>query len=149
MRQKPIKKDEPLLTKEMKALIFIIGIITDFFLLGLFFYLWHNSTYSIEHIRTIVFATLAVDSLIFVFSCKSLRQNLWHINPFSNKFLVYAWIFGVVALIASIYLPFLQILLKTYPLGLVDWGMVAGLGIAELILIEITKWLFITKHIKQ
>lgn len=149
MKQKPIKKKEALLNKEMKALIFIIGILTDIFLLGLFFWLWKNSSYSITHIRTIIFAALAVDSLLYVFSCKSLRKNLWHINPFSNKFLIYAWIFGIIALLGSIYLPSLQTLLKTFPLGLVDWAIILGLSIIELILIEATKWLFITKHIKN
>ena len=149
MKRKPLPKDEPLLNKEMKILIFIIGIITDVFLLILFFWLVKNSNYSIEHIRTIIFAALAVDSLMYVFSCKSLRKNIWHINIFNNKFLIYAWAFGVVTLLAAIYIPQLQILLKTYPLGGIDWTVIIVLGLIELILIEFVKWLFITRKLKN
>jgi len=149
MKQKPVEKKAPLLNKEMKVLIFIIGIITDLFLLGLFFYFWKSSTYSMEHIRTIIFAALTIDSLLYVFSCKSLRKNLWNINPFSNKFLVYAWLISCALLLASIYLPLFQILLKTVPLMLSDWMIILALGMIKLFLIELTKWLFITKHIKE
>ena len=146
MKQKPHGHDAPLLNKEMKVLIFVIGLITDFMLLGLFFWLLKYSNYEIPHIRTIIFAGLAIDSLFYVFSCKSLRRNIWHINPFSNKFLVFAWIFGVAALIAAIYLPFLQIILKTTPLNLFDWGLLLSLGLFNLILIEATKYYFIVRH---
>lgn len=149
MKQKPQGHDVPLLNREMKALIFIIGILTDLFLLALFFYLLKYSNYEISHIRTVIFAALAVDSLLYVFSCKSLRKNLWHINPFSNKFLLYASGFGLTALLAAIYLPPFQTLLKTVPLGLIDWMIILGLGFLELILVEATKWMFITKRFKN
>ena len=146
MEQKPQGHNVPLLNREMKVLIFIIGIVTDLFLLALFFYLLKYSNYEIAHIRTVIFAALAVDSLFYVFSCKSLRRNLWHINPFSNRYLVYAWIFGVVALVGAIYLPPLQALLKTIPLNLFDWGLLVALGLTKLILIEATKYYFIVRH---
>ncbi|MDP2864188.1 MAG: HAD-IC family P-type ATPase, partial [bacterium] len=146
MRQKPGGHDIPLLTREMKALIFIIGLITNLLLLGLFFWLIKYSGYEIPHIRSIIFAGLTIGSLFYVFSCKSLRKNLWRINPFSNKFLVFAWISGVIVLISALYLPPLQTLLKTVPLNLFDWQLVLGLGLMNIILIETTKWYFITKR---
>jgi len=145
MRQKPQGHDIPLLTREMKALIFIIGLVTDLLLLGLLFWLIKYSGYEIPHIRSIIFAGLTIDSIFYVLSCKSLRKNLWRINPFSNKFLVSAWIFGVIMLISALYLPPLQALLETVPLNLFDWQLILGLGFLNIILIEATKWHFITK----
>jgi Ca2+-transporting ATPase len=149
MKQKPQGHKTSLLTREMKSLIFIIGIASDIILLGLFFWLFKFSNYDLSHIRTMVFAALALDSLFFVFSCKSLRKNLWQIDHLSNKFLLYAWAFGVAALVASVYLPQLQALLKTVPLGMVDWLIVLILSVLEVVLIEFTKWLFITKKLKN
>jgi len=146
MKQKPRGHDIPLLTREMKALIFIIGLVTDILLLGLLFWLIKYSGYEISHIRSIIFAGLTVDSIFYVFSCKSLRKNLWQINPFSNKFLVFAWIFGVIMLISALYLSPLQTLLKTVPLNLFDWQLILGLGLINIILIEATKWYFIARH---
>jgi len=144
MRQTPQGHDSPLLTKEMKVIIFAIGIISDLMLLGLFWWFWQK-TQDIVYVRTIVFAALAIDSLLFVFSCKSLRKNLWQINIFSNKLLNISVLIGILMLIFAIYLPPFQTLLKTVPLGSYEWSIIISLGLAELILIEITKHHFIIK----
>lgn len=134
-----------LLNREMKVLVFITGIITDFFLLWLFFWLLKYSGYGIVHIRSIIFAALAIDSLFYVFSCKSLRKNIWQINIFSNKLLLYSWLVCLIALVSAFYVPQLQIILKTEALNLFDWQLIISLGIVNLIFIELTKWLFINK----
>lgn len=146
MKQKPGGHNVSLLTREMKSLILIIGIATDLLLLGLFFWLMKYSGYEITHIRSIVFAGLAIDSLFYIYSCRSLRQNIWHFNPFSNKFLNWALIFGVLMLLAGLYAPPLQTLLKTVSLNLFDWGLILGLGFLNVLLIEGTKWYFISRH---
>jgi len=145
MKQKPYGHNFPLLTREMKVIIFIIGLITDLILLGLFFWLW-NQNHNIAHIRTMVFTALSIDSIFYIFSCRSLRRNIWHINIFSNKYLVIAWVVSFFALIATIYLPILNTLLKTVPLGFYDWMILMGLGLLELGLIEIVKHYFIVRH---
>jgi len=146
MKRKPAGHNAPLLTSEMKVLIFVIGIITDFLLVGLFFWLWKFSGYEISHIRSIIFAGLAIDSMFYIFSCKSLRENIWQINLFANRFLIFAWIFAIIVLLTGLYLPALQTLLKTVPLNSFDWQLVLGLGLLNIILIEATKWYFIVKH---
>ena len=145
MQQKPGGHDISLLTREMKALIFVIGIITDLLLIGLFFWLFKFSGYEISHIRSVIFAGLAIDSIFYIFSCKSLRKNLWQINLFSNRFLILSWIFAILVLVAGLYLPVLQTLLRTEPLNLFDWQLILGLGFLNIFLIEATKWYFIAK----
>jgi len=144
MKRKPEDPHSSLLTAEMKTIIFVIGLMTDFFLLGLAFWLLKND-HSLIHVRTMIFAALAIDSLFYVFSCKSLKENLWQFNPFSNQFLVVAWAVSVLMLFLAIYSPIFQILLKTIPLRLNDWLIIFSLGLIELILVETTKWYFITK----
>jgi len=124
MKQKPHDDKLPLLNKEMKALIFIIGLITDVFLLALFYYLLKYSGYEIAHIRSIVFAALTVDSLFYVFSCKSLRRNIWQINLFSNKFLIISWLFGVSMLLGALYIGPLQTLFKNSSFKFIDWILI-------------------------
>jgi len=143
--QKPQDSKRPLLTKEMKTIIFVIGILTDLMLLGLFFWLL-NKSHDISYVRTMVFAGLAINSLFYVFSCRSLRNNIWKVNPFSNKFLLAAVFIGFAMLVLAIYVPALQTLLKTVSLDLNDWLILFGLGFANVILIEAAKWYFIAKH---
>ncbi len=145
MKQKPKDYSLALFNKEMKTLVFIIGLITDILLLGLFAYLLKYSGYPIDHIRSIIFAGLAIDSLFYVFSCQSLRRNIWRINPLNNRFLVFSWFFGIIMLVGAIYLSPLQSLLGTVALNSFDWILVLGLGIFNLSLIEMTKYWFIKK----
>ncbi len=145
MRRKPKAYSGSLLTKEMKTLIFIIGLCTDFLLLGLFFYLLKFSNYSIEHIRTIIFVGLAIDSILYIFSCRSLRQNLWQYNFFSNPYVLLASFFGLAMIALAVYLPVLQSLLRTVPLSSGNWILLLGLGIINVGLIELTKYYFITR----
>jgi len=146
MKRKPESRDIPLLIKESKALIFIIGLFTSFVLLFLFFWLYgkHGPEY-INYIRTMIFACLALGSFFYIFSCRSLRKNLWQINLFSNKYLIGTWFLALAMLLLAIYLPPLQNLLKTVPLGFKDWLIFLSFGIVGLILIEATKWYFIKK----
>jgi len=149
MRRKPPKPSTSLLTGEMKAIIFVISTVTDFFLIGLFYWLLQTGSYAMEHIQTIIFVGLGIDSLFYVFSCRSLRKNIWEYNPFSNLFLVGSVLLGFAMLFAVIYIPILQTLFRTQPLGLTDWGLLAGLGILNVVLIEAGKWYFIRRDRKR
>ena len=54
--------------------------------------------------RTIVFAALGVVSLFVVYPVRSLRRGVWQIAVFSNRYLTAAVLFGIVMLVAAIYL---------------------------------------------
>jgi len=142
MDRKPESSKIPLLTREVKTLIFVIGTITDLILLGLFVWLL-RSNLELAEIRTTIFAALAIDSIFYVFSCKNLRKNIWQINIFSNPLLILSWLFAVIILIITIYMPVFQTLLKTVSLNFRDWIFVFAIGIINLFLIELTKLLFI------
>jgi len=147
MDRAPQKKDSRLLTREMKSIIFVIGIITDLLLLGLFFWLLNNTTYSAAHIQTVIFIGLGLDSLFYVFSVKSLRQNIWQYNPFSNRFLTYSVLIGLILLVAAVYMPPFNTLMKTETLSFFDWSILIGLALLNVVLIETAKWFYIKKKL--
>jgi len=144
MERKPEDPKHPLLTSQMKVIIFGFGIVTSFILFGLFLWLL-KAGFPLPEIRTIIFAALSIDTVFYAFSCKNLRKNIWQYNPFSNLYLILCIIFSLLMLFFAIYLPFFQNLLKTVPLNLFDWLLLLGLGIINLISIETIKWYFITK----
>jgi Ca2+-transporting ATPase len=139
MRRKPECKSVPLLIRESKTLIFIIGFFASFILLTLFIWLWIKGS-SLDYIRTMIFACLSIQSIFYIFSCRNLKKNLWEINPFSNKYIIGAFIFITVMLFLAIYFPLFQIVLKTVPLTFQDWLILLIFGIISLLLIEITKF---------
>jgi len=60
-----------------------------------------------------------------------------------------SYVFGFSALAAGIYIPILQSLLKTVPLRFIEWLIVIGLGIFNVALIELVKYIFIAKRKRE
>jgi len=145
MKDKPRKKTEKILDGEMKFLIFIIGIFTNLFLFALFYFLLKLEIYDIQKIRTFLFATLGIDSLLFAFSCRSLRHSIFSQNPFSNPLLILGVLVGFFLQWLAIYEPHFQKIFGTVNLGLTEWFFIFALGLMQVILIEITKHYFIVK----
>ena len=149
MKEKPRPRNERILDKEMKILIFVIGIFTDLVLLGIFYLMLDFTNMELIHIRTFVFAALAINSLFYVFSCRSLRHTIISKNPFDNKFLIFGVIMGFILQLAAIYQPQLQKVFATVPLSLNDWILIFGLGIFNIMAIEVVKYYFIVKKANQ
>ncbi|MFH1522248.1 MAG: HAD-IC family P-type ATPase [Patescibacteria group bacterium] len=144
MNSKPIKKGEPIINKEMKIIIFAAGLIRDFFVFGIFYYLLKNY-FEINYIRTVVFAAVGVDSLMYIFSLRSLRQSIWRMNPFSNIYLIGAVIISFIFLFAAIYWPPLQSILSTTPLGINSWLLIFSTGLLSIIMIEVIKYYYVVR----
>lgn len=144
MARPPLEKNSNLLTREMKVIIFGISITTDLLLFLLFLFLL-NTSYTLEHTQTVLFVGLGLDSLFYVFSVRSLRKNIWEYNPFSNLWLTGAVILGLLLLLAAVYLPFFQFFLGSIALTLLDWIILLGLALLNVLLIETVKWYYIRK----
>ncbi len=146
MQRSPFSKDLPLLTREMKILIFIIASLSVTILMLLYSYLLKFSSYDIDHIRSVMFTAMALVTLFNVFLCKTFRQNVWKVNIFSNIFLSLSVIVGLLALIGALYVPFLQELVKTQPLNFKDWLTILLLTLVDVVFIEASKFYFIVKQ---
>lgn len=144
MSEPPRKKDEPLLNFEIKLLIAAISIVSGVLTLLVFMYVL-NVTGDFARASTIAFSILAIDSLVYVFSIRSLRHSIFKENIFSNKYLVGAVVIAFVFQLLAIYHPFLQKVLKTTALDFADWTIIAFICAAELVVIEAVKYVFLLK----
>jgi P-type Ca2+ transporter type 2C len=142
MQEKPRPKKAPILDKEMKALIFIIGVVIDLILLSLFFYLNKLDLFEIGYIRTIIFTALGLDSLIYVFSCKSLQHSIFKSKIFNNRFLLVAVLVGFLIQLSALYVPQLANIFNFSFLGPHEWLLVFSLAFMKLVLIEFTKYTY-------
>lgn len=149
MNFKPRRKSEPILDRQMKVLIFIIAGVTDLILLFIFFLLIRVWPQDLTYVRSIVFMSLGMDSLFYVFSCKSLGRSLLKIKIFDNIYLVYAVIFGIVLQVLPLYIPFLQKALSVTHLGWKEWALVAALVVFKMGLIELIKYIFSRQNNKN
>ena len=138
MDEKPRNPKEPILNKPMKHWMAAIFLITSIAAFLSFFILW-KLTGDIQKTRTIVFALMCFDSLIFAFSVRSFKRTIFRKDIFSNRYLVGAVAISFLLLIGAIYLPPLQKLLSTQPLGAIEWSIIFGISLIEILLIENSK----------
>jgi Ca2+-transporting ATPase len=140
MKRKPFKRAEPIINKLGYYIIGLVGIVSDFVLVALFFWLVKFTGYEVEHIQTIMFAALGMDTLIFIFSIKTLNQSAFSRAAVNNKYLLGAVLIGFILMFAALYLPFMNVLLGTIPLGFFELSLAFGTGIFRFLFIETVKF---------
>ncbi|MCA9387453.1 MAG: HAD-IC family P-type ATPase [Candidatus Andersenbacteria bacterium] len=145
MDQPPIKTNERLLSRRMIGMMALISIVSGVGLLGLYWWMV-NAGFGVEHARTIVFSTLAIDSLIYVYSVRHLDKPILNEHLYSNKFLFWSVVGGISLQVAAVYVPFLQRILGTVALSLADWGIIATTVLVLILIIELAKALLISER---
>jgi Ca2+-transporting ATPase len=145
MSDDPHKRGAPILDFERKFLIFFISIITAVSTLALF-YIMLKTTGDLEKARTIAFVTLGIDSLLYVFSVRSVRHSIFESNILRNKWLLLAVVGGFIIQVLGVYTPFLQNVLRTVPLTMVEWFIILSVCLWVIGLIEVVKHYFISQR---
>ncbi|PJA89752.1 MAG: hypothetical protein CO137_02545 [Candidatus Magasanikbacteria bacterium CG_4_9_14_3_um_filter_32_9] len=148
MSEPPRNKKGKLIDGEMKVMVAIISIVANLMLLGMFLY-FLKTTNNIYLTRTVVFLGLAVDSLLYIFSVRSMRYHVWERNPFGNMYLNLAVLFGWAILMLAVYWKPLQILLKTVPIGFREWEILIIFGLVNVFLIEFIKTIYLIRRRKK
>jgi magnesium-transporting ATPase (P-type) len=93
----------------------------------------------VDAARTVALNTVAVIQALSVLNCRSLRHSILSIGLFRNGWL-WLGIAGVLLLQAGItYLPFLNSVFQTAPIGWDEWLRILAAGAAAVVLIEAQK----------
>jgi Ca2+-transporting ATPase len=88
------------------------------------------------------FVTLSCSELLRAFTARSEYFPLIKIGPFKNHWMNLAVLSSLVLIIAVVYLPFLQTIFKTEPLGWAQWSEMLPLLILPSLAAELTKYIF-------
>ncbi|MDO8599724.1 MAG: HAD-IC family P-type ATPase, partial [bacterium] len=138
MREAPRARGEPLLSRELRILVFGVGLTSDVVLLAVAAVVL-RATGDLALTRTIVFGGLGIDALVYVFGIRSLRHPIWRSRPWSNPWLVGAVGISALLLVTGLVAPALQPLLRTVPLPGWAWVLIIGIGVTKLIAVEVVK----------
>ncbi|WP_369799695.1 calcium-translocating P-type ATPase, SERCA-type [Brevibacillus sp. SKDU10] len=123
MRHKPRKKHENIFARGLGWKIISRGFLIGTMTLGAFIIAYHENPNDLTHAQTVAFATLVLAQLIHVFDCRS-EHSVFHRNPFSNKFLVWAVLSSMALVLVVIYWDVMQPIFKTTSLSLRDWALI-------------------------
>lgn len=137
-----------LLTKWMQILIGIVSIISGLSALILFVYVY-TTTGDEVLARSVCFFALGINSLIYIFSIRTLLRPFYAEGFFANKWLVGSVFIGLVLQI----LPFVSSRLRSFfDLTIPSssyWILIGSSTIAVFILIEVIKYLLRKSNIPQ
>lgn len=107
MERKPKPPWEPIATRWMKMLIAIVSVVGGLIGLLAFIY-YYNITNDAIYARSVAFAVLGVNSLVYVFSIRTLTKPFWVENPLENKWLNAAVFVGLIFQFIPFSTPYLR-----------------------------------------
>jgi len=141
MDEMPKPIHEPVLNRLGLSLIGVISIASTLVALAFFghYYTLHHNP--IEG-RSYAFASFAVNSMIYIFAYRSMRRSIFHSGSLSrNKPLIVAVLAGLLLAIGAFLVPPIRNLLGIVPLSLQQWGVVFGVALLLIAVVEIGKLL--------
>ncbi|MFA5096372.1 MAG: calcium-transporting P-type ATPase, PMR1-type [Candidatus Omnitrophota bacterium] len=128
MERPPRKPGEAVVTRQRALLMLMQGAFIAFCSLFAFVFVLFIEKEGIGRARTAAFVVLACSQLFHAFNCRSATVSLFKLGVFTNMKLIYAAGLSFTLQMAVVYVPFLQRVFKTEPLGLFDWLLVVGIS---------------------
>jgi len=90
---------------------------------------------------TVSLAVLAAFQWFNAWNCRSENKSIFRINPFSNKMLAGATVIVIGLQMFAVYNPFMQNILHTVPLDLIDWVKIISVALSIVLAEEVRKLL--------
>ena len=145
MDEPPKNFMESILDQKSKSLILIISLISALWCLIFFWYFWTLGNLALG--RTIVFSVLGMQSMIYIFSYRSLHLSILKSGSiFANKPLFFSVLLGIALVVLGVYVPALNSVLGTVPLDLLGWGIVLGEAFGMVGIVELVKFVYNKVH---
>jgi Ca2+-transporting ATPase len=156
MKQPPRSRAERLMSRATLGRVVFIGAIESFWAVAGFLYVllshgwtWGDATWMSPSSPHFVFyreaITMTQAAIVMCqvgngFACRTERQSVFSIGIFSNMWLVYSEIVGILIMAAISYVPFMQSIFKTGPLTALDWAVLAVAAVSVFLAEEARKW---------
>ena len=136
LNQSPRDKDEKILNKELMPFLILMSGLMVLGTIPLFKYFLPD----LEKARTVAFVSMSMFQLFNVFNMRSLKKSLFKIGIFSNKWVTWGLIVTLLAMLAVIYLPYLQNIFQFVPLSMKEFLIISLIASSVFIAGEIYKF---------
>ena len=137
MKRRPRSPHESLFTQPIKSLIFGTSVMMAAILLPTFNWAYQNK--GLPYAQTMIFTTLVMFEMFNAFNCRSERESLLKVGPFSNRWLVVAVAISILMQLTVIYIPSFRMVFDTVALSITDWLIIIPLSSFPLIATELVK----------
>ncbi len=132
--------DEPLLTRALVTRILLVSALLVACAWWLFEWEFSNGA-SLPEARTAALNLFVAVEAFYLFSCRSLTHSAWRIGVFSNRWIILGVTAQAVAQLAITYLPVMNTVFSTAPIGFGAWLRIFGIAVAASGVVALDKWL--------
>ncbi len=137
MQEKPRPRSEGILTRSFLTSVATEGLVIALAVIAAFHIGLANGGAGVA--STMAFATLCLSRLFHGFNCKAARPVLFTRTFWNNKYLLGAFAVGAALLAAVLLVPALEPLFQVAPLSLGLVGVIVGLSLGSMLVIQLLK----------
>ena len=105
-------------------------------------YEWELTTTGVqEQARTVAVNVFVMVEAFYLFNSRSFTRSPFALGLWTNPWVVGGFVLMIILQLAFTYLPFMNVLFGSAPIGVLPWLKIIGVSIVAFIVIEIEKWL--------
>ena len=98
-----------------------------------------QSNPDLSYARTVAFVGLGFFTVYNAYSSRSLQESVFRMNPLGNKTLLMGIAASILAILAVVYIPFMQFIFETRPLTSESWILILITGLVVVLAAEVMK----------
>ncbi len=98
-----------------------------------------QSNHDLSYARTVAFVGLGFFTVYNAYSSRSLQESVFRMNPLGNKTLLMGIAASILAILAVVYIPFMQFIFETRPLTSESWILILTTGLVVVLAAEVMK----------
>jgi potassium/sodium efflux P-type ATPase len=140
MERSPRPPKRPLLRQAGVQWIIIVGCLLCAVVFIVYNLQQADSTNPLAVDRTAAVNVIVFGQIFLLFNCRSLRYSMFKLGVFSNRWLILGIVLMIGAQLLFTYLPLMNQLFQTAPIGLAEWKVILIASFLVYLLIELDKW---------
>ena len=141
MERPPRPPRAPVISWSRGIQIVVHGTLVAAVCLVAFWLAWQGDDTRVRHARTVTFCVAAFAQLFFAIGCRSDHRTAIQLGFFTNPALVMAVVLSALVQLAVVMLPPTQSVLEVGAIPLGEWGLVLGLAVVPVTVLEVAKLL--------
>ena len=146
MRRPPRPPDDPLISGFMLWRVSSVSLLMVMGTLGHYEFMLSNNA-SQKLASTTAINTLVVGQVFYLFNSRFMHEPAWNIKGFlGSKAVLVSIALLLVLQLGFTYLPFMQYIFQTEPVGPESWARIAVFGLVLFMAVELEKLYFRSKH---
>lgn len=136
MKRPPLLPSAPMISKYYLIRICFVSVLIGMLTLIVFL---SNKNQGEDFARTLAVNTLVFGELFYLFNCRRVNGSILRSGFFSNRPALIVSIILIFLQIGYTYLPFMNVLLGTVPISVIDWLIPIITGLLIFVVVEIEK----------